>query len=101
MQKRVTYLGYFSGRSRLGLLTIKEGGTVLFGGEAARIAAGNFVPLCSGSISWLVSPYVIAGAGLWLRRRWAVWLAVHHCHPATATRSVGFGAHIFHAGGDL
>jgi hypothetical protein len=27
-----------------GLLTIKEGGTMLFGDEAARIAAGNYVP---------------------------------------------------------
>jgi len=27
-----------------GLLTIMEGGTVLFGSEASRVAAGQFVP---------------------------------------------------------
>ena len=27
-----------------GLLTIKEGGTILFGDEVARAAAGNYVP---------------------------------------------------------
>ncbi len=27
-----------------GLLTIKEGGTILFGGEAVRTTAGNYVP---------------------------------------------------------
>ncbi len=27
-----------------GLLTIKEGGAILFGGEAAQASAGNFVP---------------------------------------------------------
>lgn len=59
-----------------GLLTIKEGGTILFGDEAARIAAGNYIPF----VLWFnfVSgfAYVVAGAGLWLQQRWAVWLAV-------------------------
>lgn len=59
-----------------GLLTIKEGGTVLFGDEAARAAAGNYVPfvLWFNFISGFA--YVIAGAGLWLQQRWAFWLAV-------------------------
>ena len=47
-----------------GLLTIKEGGTVLFGDEAARTAAGNYVPF----VLWFnfVSgfAYIIAGVGL-------------------------------------
>ena len=59
-----------------GLLTIKEGGTVLFGDEAARTTAGNYVPF----VLWFnfVSgfAYVVAGAGLWLQQRWAIWLAV-------------------------
>ena len=59
-----------------GLLTIKEGGTVLFGNETARAAAGNYVPF----VLWFnfVSgfAYVVAGAGLWLQQRWAAWLAV-------------------------
>ena len=80
-----------------GLLTIKEGGTFLFGGEAARIAAGNFVPFVLWFNFLAGFAYVIAGAGLWLRRRWAVWLAATIA-AATATVFVGFGAHIY-AGG--
>lgn len=51
-----------------GLLTIKESGTVLFGDEAARAAAGNYVPfvLWFNFISGFA--YVIAGAGLWQPR---------------------------------
>lgn len=59
-----------------GLMTIKEGGTVLFGNEAAHIAAGNYVPF----VLWFnfVSgfAYVIAGIGLWRQQHWAAWLAV-------------------------
>ncbi len=59
-----------------GLLTLKEGGTVLFGGEAARAAAGHFVPFVLWFNFLAGFAYVIAGAGLWLRQRWAVWLAI-------------------------
>jgi uncharacterized membrane protein (DUF2068 family) len=59
-----------------GLLTIKEGGTILFGDEAARIAAGNYVPFVLWFNFMSGFAYVIAGAGLWLQQRWAVWLAV-------------------------
>lgn len=59
-----------------GLLTIKEGGTILFGNEAARIAAGNYVP----AVLWFNFAagfaYVAAAAGFWMQQRWAVWLAV-------------------------
>ncbi len=41
--------------------------------------------------------YVIAGAGLWLRHRWAVWLAVVIA-AATAFALAAFGAHGY-AGG--
>lgn len=59
-----------------GLMTIKEGGTILFGDEAARIAAGNYVPFVLWFNFMSGFAYVIAGAGLWLQQRWAVWLAV-------------------------
>lgn len=59
-----------------GLLTIKEGGTILFGNEAARIAAGNYVP----AVLWFNFAagfaYVAAAAGFWMQQRWAAWLAV-------------------------
>lgn len=59
-----------------GLLTIKEGGTVLFGGESARAAAGNHVPFALWFNFLAGFAYVIAGAGLWARQRWAAWLAL-------------------------
>ena len=76
-----------------GLMTIKEGGTILFGDEAARIAAGNYVPF----VLWFnfVSgfAYVAAGAGLWLQQRWAVWLAVAIA-AAIVLAFAAFGMHI-------
>jgi hypothetical protein len=59
-----------------GLLTITEGGTVLFGSEAARRAAGNYVPFVLWFNFLAGFVYVVAGAGLWAHRRWAVWLAL-------------------------
>jgi len=45
-----------------GLLTIKEGGTILFGDEAARAAAGNYVPFVLWFNFMAGFAYVIAGA---------------------------------------
>ncbi len=50
-----------------GLLTIKEGGTILFGGEAARAAAGNYVPFVLWFNFLAGFAYVVAGIGLWLQ----------------------------------
>ena len=80
-----------------GLLTIKEGGAILFGGEAAQASAGNFVPFVLWFNFLAGFAYVIAGAGLWLRHRWAVWLAVVIA-AATAFAFAAFGAHVY-AGG--
>ncbi|MFA5372446.1 MAG: hypothetical protein WC298_10805 [Sideroxydans sp.] len=80
-----------------GLLTIKEGGTVLFGDEAARVAAGNYVPfvLWFNFISGFA--YVIAGVGLWLQQRWAVWLAIVIV-AAIVVVFAAFGVHIYSGG---
>lgn len=59
-----------------GLLTIKEGGTVLFGDEAARAAAGDYVLFVLWFNFLAGFAYVVAGGGLWLRQRWAMWLAI-------------------------
>lgn len=80
-----------------GLLTIKEGGAVLFGDGAARTAAGNYVPFVLWFNFLAGFAYVIAGAGLWLRRRWAVWLALVLA-GATAAVFAAFGVHIYSGG---
>lgn len=77
-----------------GLLTIKEGGTILFGSEAARTAAGNYVPFVLWFNFVAGFAYIVAGIGLWLQQRWAVWLAVAIA-VATAFTFADFGAHIF------
>ena len=58
-----------------GLLTIKEGGSVLFWSEEARLAAGQYVTFVLWFNFLAGFMYVIAGLGLWLRRRWAVGIA--------------------------
>ena len=76
-----------------GLLTIKEGGAVLFGDEAARAAAGNYVPFVLWFNFVAGFAYVVAGAGLWLQQRWAVWLAVAIA-AATALTFAAFSVHV-------
>jgi hypothetical protein len=80
-----------------GLLTIKEGGTVLFGDAAARASAGNYVPFVLWFNFLAGFAYVIAGIGLWRQQRWAAWLAVAIA-VATALAFAAFGAHILSAG---
>lgn len=75
-----------------GLLTIKEGGMTLSGDAAAVAAAGNYVPFVLWFNFVAGFAYVIAGIGLWLRRRWAAWLAVAVA-AATAIAFVALGAH--------
>lgn len=77
-----------------GLLTIKQGGTVLFGSDASRAAAGNYVPAVLWFNFLAGFAYAIAGIGLWLRQRWAVWLAVAIA-VATALTFTAFGVYIF------
>ncbi len=80
-----------------GLLTIKEGGTILFGDGAARTAAGHYVPFVLWFNFLAGFVYVVAGAGLWLRQRWAVWLAAAIA-LATAITFAAFGAHVASGG---
>ena len=80
-----------------GLLTIKEGGTILFGDEAVRAAAGNYVPFVLWFNFMAGFAYVIAGAGLWMQQRWGAWLAVAIV-VATALAFAAFGAHVVSGG---
>lgn len=58
-----------------GLLTLKEGGSVLFIDGEARRAAGNYVPFVLWFNFLAGFAYIVAGTGLWFRQRWAAWLA--------------------------
>ncbi|HMZ86820.1 MAG TPA: hypothetical protein PK343_08930, partial [Giesbergeria sp.] len=58
-----------------GLLTLKEGGSVLFGSDAARAAAGAYVPFVLWFNFGAGFAYVVAGLGMGLRQRWAAPLA--------------------------
>jgi uncharacterized membrane protein (DUF2068 family) len=80
-----------------GLLTIKEGGMILFGDAAARAAAGNYVPFVLWFNFLAGFAYVIAGIGLWRQQRWAAWLAVAIA-VATALTFAAFGAHVVSGG---
>ena len=81
-----------------GLLTIKEGGTVLFGSEAARAAAGQYVPFVLWFNFLAGFAYVVAGVGLWQRQRWAAWLAIVIA-AATVIVFAVFAIHIANGGG--
>jgi hypothetical protein len=80
-----------------GVATIASGSRVLFGGAAAREAAGAVVPFVLWFNAFAGFAYVIAGVGLWTRRRWAVGLAAAIA-AATAAVFAAFGLHVL-AGG--
>jgi hypothetical protein len=80
-----------------GLLTIKAGGSVLFGDGSAARAAGHYV----GFIVWFNFlagfAYVAAGIGLWLKRRWAAWLALGLAAMTVAAFAI-FGLYVASGG---
>jgi hypothetical protein len=80
-----------------GLLSVKEGGTVLFGSAEARAAVGNYVPF----VVWFNFlggfAYVVAGIGLFMQRRWAMWLSIAIA-ASTAFASAALGIVIFSGG---
>jgi len=80
-----------------GLMTIKEGGAVLLGNEAAVTAAGNYVSFVLWFNFLSGFAYIAAGVGLWFQQRWAAWLAVAIA-AAIALTFAAFGMHI-NAGG--
>ena len=80
-----------------GLLTIASGGSTLFGGDAARQSAGAYVPFVLWFNFLAGFAYVLAGAGLWLERRWAVPLAFTIA-GATLLVFAAFGMHVARGG---
>lgn len=80
-----------------GLLTIKGGGSVLFGDASARDAAGAYVPFVLWFNFLAGFAYILAGIAIWMRHPLAVWLAIFIA-SATGITFVVFGAHIFVGG---
>ena len=72
-----------------GLATIVSGGQVLFGGEAVRQAAGNYLPFVVWFNFLAGFAYVVAAVGLAARKAWAARLALFIA-IATALAFVAF-----------
>ncbi|GKY89121.1 hypothetical protein [Sinisalibacter aestuarii] len=73
-----------------GLATLVAASGVLFGPDAARARAGDIVPFVVWFNLFAGVAYLVAAAGLWLARRWAVPLA-WAITAATAAVAVAFG----------
>ncbi len=80
-----------------GLLTILSGGRALFGGEVARAAVGDAVPFVLWFNFLAGFAYVVAGIGLFLRHRPAVWISLGIL-VATVLVFLAFGAHVLQGG---
>lgn len=80
-----------------GLLTLEAGGSVLFGSEEARRAAGDYVPFVVWFNFSAGFAYIVAGIGLAMRRAWARTLAVLIAAGSAITYA-GFGIHILQGG---
>ena len=76
-----------------GVLTVFSGGRALFGGMEARAELGNIVPFVLWFNFLAGFAYVIAGVGLWMRRRWAAWMSMAIA-VATALVFLAFGVHV-------
>jgi hypothetical protein len=59
-----------------GLLTIKSGGSVIFVDGPDRLAAGNYMPFVVWFNFLAGFIYLVAGAGLWLKKQWAIRLSI-------------------------
>jgi len=78
-------------------VTLQAAGGVLFGPEVARQAAGDYVPFVVGFNFVAGFAYLAGAAGLFLRARWALWLALAIA-GATLLAGVAFALHVL-AGG--
>lgn len=80
-----------------GLMTIKEGGSVLFGSEAARTAAGAYVPWVLWFNFLAGFAYVATGLALWWRQSWTARAALGIA-LATALVFAALGIHVLNGG---
>lgn len=80
-----------------GAATVFSGGRALFGGPEVQAGFGNTVPFVLWFNFFAGFVYILVGAGLLLRRRWAVHLALLLA-IATILVFAFFGLHILNGG---
>ncbi|WP_417809363.1 hypothetical protein [Thioclava sp.] len=80
-----------------GALTILSGGRALFGGVEARAAIGDAVPFVLWFNFVAGFAYVLAGIGLFLQRRPAVWFSIAIL-AGTVVVLIALGVHILQGG---
>jgi hypothetical protein len=80
-----------------GLMTLREGGAVLFVDGAARVAAGDYVPFVLWFNFLAGFAYVVTGTGLVFGRPWAGRIALIIA-AATLIVFVALGVHIVGGG---
>ena len=80
-----------------GLLTIKSGGSVLFVDGIAREEAGNYVPFVLWFNFLAGFAYLLAAAGLFMRKNWAAWISIFIA-VSTIVVFVLLGLHILNDG---
>ncbi|MEF8793510.1 hypothetical protein [Thiohalorhabdus sp.] len=80
-----------------GAVTLQAGGGVLFGPEAARQAAGAYLPFVVWFNFAAGFAYLIGAGGLFLRARWALRLALALA-GATLAVYAAFGVHVLNGG---
>jgi len=80
-----------------GLLTIKSGGSVLFVDGIAREAAGHYVPFVLWFNFLAGFAYLLAGAGLFMKKRWAAGLSIVIAATTLVVFAL-FGLHILDEG---
>lgn len=80
-----------------GALTVLSGGRALFGGVEAGAAVGDAVPFVLWFNFLAGFAYIVAGIGLFLRHRPAIWISLGIL--ATTVRVfVAFGVHVLQGG---
>jgi hypothetical protein len=80
-----------------GVVTVLSGGRALFGTLEARAALGNVVPFVLWFNFLIGFVYILAGAGLLRRRRWAVYLSLFVAISMTLVFAA-FGIHVMNGG---
>ncbi len=80
-----------------GVVTVLTGGRALFGGLETRADFGNAVPFVLWFNFLAGFVYIVAGAGLLLCRRWAVYASLFVA-VSTIIVFVAFGVHVIGGG---
>lgn len=80
-----------------GLATVISGGNVLFGAEATRELAGDYVPFVLWFNFLAGFFYIVAGAGIWMARDWAMNLS-SAIFVATTLVAAAFGFWVLQGG---